>query len=83
MQMPAYCPALCGVKCDDQSGVVVDEKKTIAISSMPIMDISGIVVDMGVDVAIDMESVAVAPMAIDIDMSIFMLMSVRRMQIAE
>jgi hypothetical protein len=68
-QMPAYCPTLCGVKCDDQRGVDFDAKKTISIESMPIMDMSEVEVDMGVDVAIDPVSVAMAPISVDIDIS--------------
>ena len=64
MHTPAYWPELCGVKADDQSGVVVDVKKIISIESMPM------VVDMGVDVAAGMVFVADAPIGIDMDISL-------------
>lgn len=65
MQTPAYCPALCGVNAEDQSGVVVDVKNTIFIESMPIMDISE------PDVAIGSAAPVDDGMGIDIVISMF------------
>lgn len=65
MQIPAYWPALWGVKAVDQSGVVVEVKNVIAIESADI-----IVMEEDVEVAIAMPSVAVEAMSIDTEVAI-------------
>lgn len=65
---PAYCPALCGVNAEDQSGVDVDVKNIMDIDSIPIMDdILGMELLVGWD--IDSPSVADAGIIVEIDIS--------------
>lgn len=70
MQIPAYSPVLCGVKAVDQSGVVVETKKVIAIESAPIIVISDDDVEVAIELAIDMVPVVVEVISIVIDISI-------------
>lgn len=66
MQMPAYSPVLLGVNEVDQRGVRVETKNVIAIDSAPIVIEDELEVDDGIVIV----SVAVADIAIVIDMSI-------------
>jgi hypothetical protein len=53
MQVPAYRPAPFGVHAFENRGVVVEVKKVIAMSSMPIMledDMSVELVELGMDI---------------------------------
>lgn len=65
MQIPAYSPALCGLRDVDQSGVEEDTKKVIAIECAPIIVIEGEVTGVGISVA----SVVVADIAMVLDIS--------------
>lgn len=66
IQIPAYSPALCGVKDFDQSGVELETKKVIAIVSAPII----VIEDEEAEVGIDMAPVIEADIAVVVDMSI-------------
>ena len=75
MHAPAYCPVVPGVKADDQRGVLVEVKNTMAMDSMPIIVVmSDEDVDMGiepaVEVAMDIPDMSVADAGMDIDIEI-------------
>lgn len=73
MQIPAYCPVLCGVKAVDQRGVDVDATNVMAIDSLLIVVMSeddDVAIDMvPVEVAIDIVPIVDAVASIGIDMS--------------
>lgn len=66
MQVPAYCPVFVGVQVMENRGVLVDVKKVMAMSFIPIMD-------MEVDEAVVMDEVVDMGMLVDVDMAVMLL----------
>lgn len=76
MQIPAYCPAVPGVKCDDQRGVLVDVKNTIAIESIPIIVVMS-EDELAEEVAMDIpDIVSVADAVADIDIELISILAI-------
>jgi hypothetical protein len=69
MQVPAYWPAPLGVHALENSGVVVDVKNVMAISSIPIMLDDDIFIEL-VELAMDIPDIAAVGVP---DMDIYML----------
>ena len=73
MQVPAYCPVEVGVHVIEKSGVVVDEKKVMAIELIPIIVVVSISIEPEVALAvamgmvIDMLPMSLVTVVIDIE----------------
>ena len=74
MHVPAYCPVVVGFHAEENNGVPVEVKKTIAIESMPII-IPEDIEDMGIELVVELaiaipDIVAVGGTDIDMVMAI-------------
>lgn len=66
MHAPAYCPLVLGAKAEDQRGVFVEVKKTMAMDSMVIVELDGSM-DIGPAVEEGMAMPEVASIGMSID----------------
>ena len=74
IQVPAYCPIVFGVQAEENNGVPVEVKNTIAIESMPII-MSEDIEDIGIELAVELDIaipdiVAVGDVDVDVDIAI-------------
>lgn len=70
MHVPAYWPVLFGIQLIENSGVIVEVKKVIAMDDIGIMSLEDIDVEVELDIAMpDMVLDGLIVMDIDVDMS--------------